>query len=34
MNVDYVVEAYAAGCLIENITLGKFAAPADENGGE
>jgi len=28
MNVDYVVEAYAAGCLIENIKLGDFTAPA------
>ena len=28
MNTDYVVEAYAAGCLIENIKLGDFTAPA------
>jgi len=28
MKIDYVVEAYAAGCVIENITLGKFDAPA------
>ncbi len=28
MNIDYVVEAYAAGCLLENITLGDFTAPA------
>ena len=28
MNVDYVVEAYAAGCLIENIKLGDFTPPA------
>ncbi|WP_265466372.1 P2 family phage major capsid protein, partial [Enterobacter hormaechei] len=43
MNTDYVVEAYAAGCLIENIKLGEFAAPAapesasapvDNEGGE
>jgi len=28
MNIDYVVEDYAAGCLIENIKLGNFSAPA------
>lgn len=28
MNTDYVVEAYAAGCLIENIKLGDFTPPA------
>ncbi len=32
MNIDYVVETYGAGCLLENITLGDFSAPAD--GGE
>ena len=26
MNIDYVVETYAAGCLIENIKLGDFSA--------
>ena len=30
MNIDYVVEDYAAGCLVENVKVGKFAA---ENGG-
>ncbi|KLP68081.1 phage major capsid protein, P2 family [Enterobacter asburiae] len=43
MNIDYVVEAYAAGCLIENIKLGDFtppaapesaSAPANNEGGE
>lgn len=34
MNVDYVVEAYAAGCLIENIKLGDFTAPAAPESGE
>ncbi|NDJ58070.1 phage major capsid protein, P2 family [Enterobacteriaceae bacterium 4M9] len=29
MNIDYVVEIYGAGCLLENITLGDFSAPAD-----
>ena len=24
MNIDYVIEDYAAGCLVENITLGEF----------
>ncbi len=34
MNIDYVIEAYAAGCLIENINLGDFTAPAaPESGG-
>ena len=28
MNIDYVVEAYAAGCLIENIKLNDFTPPA------
>jgi P2 family phage major capsid protein len=28
MNIDYVVEDYAAGCLIENIKSGDFSAPA------
>lgn len=30
MNIDYVVEDYAAGCVVEKIRVGKFAA---ENGG-
>ncbi len=34
MNIDYVVEAYAAGCLLENITLGDFTAPAAPEAGE
>ncbi|HDT5500058.1 TPA: phage major capsid protein, P2 family [Klebsiella aerogenes] len=34
MNIDYVVEAYAAGCLLENITLGEFTAPAAPESGE
>jgi type VI protein secretion system component Hcp len=34
MNIDYVVEAYAAGCLLENITLGDFTAPAAPESGE
>ncbi|ECB2520900.1 capsid protein, partial [Salmonella enterica subsp. enterica serovar Alachua] len=36
MNIDYVVEVYAAGCLLENITLGDFTAPEVEApaGGE
>lgn len=34
MNIDYVVEAYAAGCLLENITLGDFTAPEAPEGGE
>ena len=34
MNTDYVVEAYAAGCLIENIKLGDFTAPAAPESGE
>ena len=34
MNIDYVVEAYAAGCLIENIKLGDFTAPAAPESGE
>lgn len=34
MNIDYVVEAYAAGCLIENITLGKFTAPAEPESAD
>ena len=34
MNIDYVVEAYAAGCLLENITLGDFTAPAVPESGE
>lgn len=33
MNIDYVVEAYAAGCLLENITLGDFTAPAAPESG-
>ncbi|MGP3592643.1 phage major capsid protein, P2 family [Vagococcus sp. WN89Y] len=28
MNIDYVVEDYAAGCLVENIKTGDFSAPA------
>jgi hypothetical protein len=28
MNIDYVVEVYAAGCLIENIKLGDFTCRA------
>jgi len=28
MNIDYVIEDYAAGCLVENIKVGKFA-PAE-----
>lgn len=32
MNVDYVVEDYAAGCLVENIRVGKFAPAV--GGGE
>lgn len=27
MNIDYVVEAYGAGCVIENIQLGDFSKP-------
>ncbi|SUW65436.1 phage major capsid protein, P2 family [Buttiauxella agrestis] len=27
MNIDYVIEDYAAGCLVENIQLGEFPAP-------
>ncbi|MER1537624.1 phage major capsid protein, P2 family [Enterobacter hormaechei] len=34
MNIDYVVEAYAAGCLIENIKLGDFTPPAAPESGE
>lgn len=34
MNIDYVIEAYAAGCLLENITLGDFTAPAAPERGE
>ena len=34
MNIDYVVEAYAAGCLLENITLGDFTAPEAPESGE
>ncbi|MBJ9569831.1 phage major capsid protein, P2 family [Citrobacter braakii] len=34
MNIDYVVEAYAAGCLIENINLGDFTAPTAPESGE
>lgn len=34
MNIDYVIEAYAAGCLIENINLGDFTAPAAPESGE
>lgn len=30
VNEAYVVEDYGCGCLIENIKLGKFAAPAPE----
>ncbi|EOI3518294.1 P2 family phage major capsid protein, partial [Cronobacter muytjensii] len=37
MNIDYVVEDYAAGCLVEHIKVGTFttaaqaaAAPAQE----
>lgn len=30
MNIDYVIEDYAAGCLIENIKPGTFAAPPVE----
>ena len=28
INEDYVIEDYAAGCLVENIEVGEFAAPA------
>lgn len=37
MNIDYVVEVYAAGCVIENIKLGEFEKPAEvkaPEGGE
>ena len=30
MNIDYVVETYAAGCFIENIKLGDFSAAQPE----
>lgn len=30
MNIDYVIEDYAAGCLVENITLGEFPEPPKE----
>lgn len=32
MNIDYVVEDYAAGCLVENVRTGKFAPAV--GGGE
>ncbi|ENZ8561937.1 TPA: P2 family phage major capsid protein, partial [Escherichia coli] len=28
MNIDYVVEDYAAGCLVEKIKVGDFSTPA------
>lgn len=28
INEDYVIEDYAAGCLVENIEVGEYAAPA------
>ncbi|MCP2005004.1 UNVERIFIED_ORG: P2 family phage major capsid protein [Buttiauxella agrestis ATCC 33320] len=35
MNIDYVIEDYAAGCLVENIQLGEFPAPPkDEPAAE
>ena len=34
MNIDYVVETYAAGCFIENIKLGDFLCPAQPESGE
>ncbi|WP_227893025.1 P2 family phage major capsid protein, partial [Escherichia coli] len=27
MNIDYVVEDYAAGCLVEKIKVGDFSTP-------
>lgn len=33
MNIDYVIEDYAAGCLIENIKLGDFTVPAQSGSG-
>jgi len=30
MNIDYVIEDYAAGCLVENIKLGEFPEPPEE----
>ncbi|WP_199781217.1 P2 family phage major capsid protein, partial [Cronobacter sakazakii] len=30
MNIDYVVEDYAAGCLVEHIKVGTFTAAAPD----
>lgn len=29
INEDYVIEDYAAGCLVENIEVGEFSAAAE-----